>query len=133
MHLSDYSNEQLVKTKATLFARVVQEMCLNGGREVAALRTVRDEADPRSPFVPIFNKALDGWETKAASVATSTNWGAPLSLATELASAFITLVQAESVLGKIPGLRKVPPALAIPVSTALGTAGWVGEADSRSR
>jgi len=127
MTLTDYSREQQVQTKATLWARVVQEMCLNGGAEVRALKTVLDEIGPRSPFAPIFEKALDGWETKAASVASTTNWGAPLSLATELASAFLTRVEAESVLQKIPGLRRVPPALAIPVSTALGVAGWVGE------
>lgn len=127
MRLSDYSNEHLVKAKANLFGRIVREMCLNGGGEYAAVQTCL-AADPRSPFAPILEKALTGFATKAASVASTTNWGQPLSLATEVASAFITLVEAESILGKIPGLRRVPPSLAIPVSTASATAGWVGEA-----
>jgi len=126
MRLTDYSHEHQVQAKATLFAQIVREMCLNGGGEVKAVQACL-EADPRSVLAPILTKALDGWETKAASVASSANWGAPLSLATELAAAFLTLVEAESVVTRIPGLRRVPPGLAIPVGTASGTAGWVGE------
>ena len=126
MRLSDYSHEHLVQAKATLFAKIVQEMGLNGGKERLAVQACL-AADPRSPFAPILEKSIEGLGTKAASIASTTNWGAPLSLATELAAAFISLVEAESVLGKIPGLRRVPPGLAISVSTASATAGWVGE------
>jgi HK97 family phage major capsid protein len=128
MRLSDYSTEHQLQAKATLFAKFIQELCLNGGREVAALQTcLAAESESRSPLAPILEKALDGWQTKAATVGSSTNWGTPLSLATELASSFVTLMEAESVLRKIPGLRRVPPTLPIPVSTASGVAGWVGE------
>jgi hypothetical protein len=126
MRLSDYSHEHLTQVKANLFARIVQEMCLHGGGEWGAVQACLD-ADPRSPLAPTLERALEGFGTKAASIATTTNWGAPLSLATELAASFMTLIEAESVIGKIAGLRKVPPGLAVPVGTASATAGWVGE------
>ena len=126
MRLSDYSGEHLLQAKATLFGRIVQEMCLNGGKERTAVQACL-AADPRSVLAPILERSLDGLGTKAASIASTTNWGAPLSLATELAASFMTLVEAESVIGKIRGMRKVPPGLAVPVGTASATAGWVGE------
>jgi hypothetical protein len=129
--LTDYSAEHQVQIKATLFARIVKEMGLNGGREHQALRTCLAAEDPRSASRDLLQKAFDNFGTKAATVGTSSNWGAPLSYATELSAAFISLVEAASLLGKIPGLPRVPPGLPIPVGTASGIAGWVGEAQPK--
>lgn len=54
-------------------------------------------------------------------------WAAPLAVARPMIDEFLDLLRPETLLGKIPGLRRVPFNISIPVQTGGGTYNWVGE------
>lgn len=69
-------------------------------------------------------------EIKAAVASgntTSATWAGPLALVTPLANEFLELLRPKTLLGRIPGLRKVPFNVSVPAQTSGGTYGWVGE------
>ena len=63
----------------------------------------------------------------AAGTTTDATWASPLVQQTMI-NDFIELLRPATILGKIPGLRNVPFNVKIPMQTAGGTYGWVGEA-----
>ena len=63
----------------------------------------------------------------APGTTTDPTWAQPLVNQT-MVDDFIELLRPATILGKIPGLRDVPPNVKIPIQTAGGTYGWVGEA-----
>jgi len=63
----------------------------------------------------------------APGTTTDSTWAAPLVNQT-IVNDFIELLRPATILGKIPGLRVVPPNCKVPSQTAGGTYGWVGEA-----
>lgn len=64
----------------------------------------------------------------AAGTTTGTTWAAPLVPAAQnMMDEFIELLRPATVLGRIPGLRRVPVNISIPTQTGGGTFGWVGE------
>jgi len=65
----------------------------------------------------------------AAGTATDPAWAGPLvPLANTLAQDFIALLRPNTIIGRIPNLRQVPFNTRVPVQTAGGLYGWVGEA-----
>jgi HK97 family phage major capsid protein/HK97 family phage prohead protease len=62
----------------------------------------------------------------AAGTATDATWAGPLVNQT-IAADFLELLRPATILGKIPGLRRVPFNTKIPAQSAGGTYGWVGE------
>ena len=64
---------------------------------------------------------------RRAGHATDATWAGPL-VNQNIANEFIELLRPATILGKIPGLRKVPFNTKVPTQTAGGTYGWVGEA-----
>jgi HK97 family phage major capsid protein/HK97 family phage prohead protease len=63
----------------------------------------------------------------AAGTTTDATWAGPLVNQT-MVNDFLELLRPATILGKIPGLRNVPFNCKIPMQTAGGTYGWVGEA-----
>jgi HK97 family phage major capsid protein len=63
----------------------------------------------------------------APGTTTDAAWASPLVNQT-MVSDFIELLRPATILGKVPGLRNVPFNCKIPMQTAGGTYGWVGEA-----
>jgi HK97 family phage major capsid protein/HK97 family phage prohead protease len=63
----------------------------------------------------------------AAGTVTDATWAGPLVNQT-IAADFIELLRPATILGKVPGLRRVPFNTKVPSQTAGGTYGWVGEA-----
>ena len=63
----------------------------------------------------------------APGTTTDATWASPLINQT-MVNDFIELLRPATILGKIPGLRNVPFNCKIPMQTAGGTYGWVGEA-----
>jgi HK97 family phage major capsid protein len=63
----------------------------------------------------------------APGTTTDATWAQPLVNQT-MVNDFIELLRPATILGKIPGLRNVPFNCKIPMQTAGGTYGWVGEA-----
>ena len=78
--------------------------------------------DDSTPEVALYLKAA-----VAAGTTTDATWAAPL-VNQNIANDFIALLRPATILGKIPGLRKVPFNTKVPAQTAGGTYGWVGEA-----
>ena len=62
----------------------------------------------------------------AAGTTTDAVWAKPL-VNPSITSDFLPLLRANTILGKIPGLRNVPFNVNVPAQTAGGTFGWVGE------
>jgi len=63
----------------------------------------------------------------APGTTTDATWASPLINQT-MVNDFVELLRPATILGKIPGLRNVPFNCKIPMQTAGGTYGWVGEA-----
>lgn len=75
----------------------------------------------------LFGKAVEG----TASSAASPNWGSELVYANNLASEFIELLNAATVIGRIEGWRRVPFNVRMVEQTEGATVNWVGEADPK--
>lgn len=59
---------------------------------------------------------------------TTSGWASQLvPSAVQLQGEFLELLRAATIIGRIPGLRRVPFNISIPIETASGTAQWVGE------
>lgn len=63
----------------------------------------------------------------AAGTTTDTSWAKPLVEYQNLASEFIELLRPQTIIGRIPGLRRVPFNVKMPAQTAGSTVNWVGE------
>lgn len=62
-----------------------------------------------------------------AGTTTDATWASPLIAFTVMASEYIELLRPATIIGRIPGLRRVPFNIQMPRSTAGTTMGWVGE------
>lgn len=62
-----------------------------------------------------------------AATTTDATWASPLIAYTVMASEFIELLRPATIIGRIPGLRRVPFNIQMPRTTAGTTMGWVGE------
>lgn len=78
--------------------------------------------DDSTPEVALSLKAA-----VAAGTTTDATWAGPL-VNQNIVNDFLELLRPATILGKIPGLRNVPFNCKIPMQTAGGTYGWVGEA-----
>lgn len=63
----------------------------------------------------------------AAGTTTDSTWASPLAQPTGLVNEFLELLRPSTLIGKIPGLRRVPFNVNMPRQTAGGTYSWVGE------
>ena len=67
----------------------------------------------------------------AAGTTTDANWAAPLVVYQQMQGEFIELLRTSTIIGRIPGLRRVPFNISIPTQTAGTMAQWVGELVSK--
>ena len=107
--------------KGTAFTRYAQMIArskgdLNSAVAVAA-RTYTD-----TPEVEQVLKAA-----VAAGTTTDPNWAAPLVQYRQMADEFIELLRPATILGRLPGLHRVPFLISVPTQTSGASAGWVGE------
>jgi HK97 family phage major capsid protein/HK97 family phage prohead protease len=105
----------------TSFARMVMAIARNGGVNHGAMEyashTWRD-----TPEVALAIKAA-----VAPGNTTDPAWAGALVSIANVANEFIELLRPATILGKVAGLRKVPFNTAVPVQTAGGSYGWVGQ------
>lgn len=79
---------------------------------------------PDSPEVELSLRAVI-----EAGDTTTSGWASQLvPAAQQMNEEFLELLRPATIIGRIPGLRRVPFNIAVPVETASGTAQWVGEA-----
>jgi HK97 family phage major capsid protein len=75
----------------------------------------------RTPASLIAKAAVEAGTTLDAT------WAAPLVVYQNLTAEFVELLRAETIIGKMTGLRRVPFNVTIPSQTAGSTVGWVGQ------
>lgn len=131
VRLSDFTTQQIETIRATDFAAWVQCLHETGGPTLASKRFL--ERFPRSFNVDIVRKALDdpervhAWTKAAVAAGSTTDWGAALTAPAELTTAFVAYANRQSLIGRIPGVLRVPFNVPVPVITSGATFAWVGE------
>lgn len=107
--------------KGIRFARMVGAKYL-AFRHQANAADVAKQMWPDTPEVEMVLRSA----IAAATTTDATNAG-PLVVAQNLASEFAELLVPETIIGRIPGLRKVPFNISVPRATQNPTAYWVGQ------
>lgn len=72
--------------------------------------------------------------TKAAvavGTTTGSTWAAPLVQYNQMANEFVEFLRPQTIVGRIPNLRRVPFNISMPRQTSGGAAYWVGETDAK--
>lgn len=107
--------------KGTAFTRYVMALAAGrGSRMEAAMFAKRWEAS--TPEVAqVLNAAV------TAGTTTDSDWAAPLVVYQNMASEFIELLRPATIIGRIPGLRRVPFNITMPRTTQGTSVGWVGQ------
>ncbi len=107
--------------KGAAFVRQTMALVICKGNRMEAAEYARQRWDDSTPEVSLALKAA-----VAAGTTTDPAWAAPL-VQQQILNDFIELLRPATILGKIPGLRQVPFNVKVPMQTAGGTYGWVGE------
>lgn len=63
----------------------------------------------------------------AAGTTTDANWAGPLVYSENLTSEFVEYLRPQTIIGKMPGLRRVPFNVRYPTQSAGASVGWVGQ------
>jgi HK97 family phage major capsid protein/HK97 family phage prohead protease len=106
----------------TAFVRYAMCKAASGGDSLAAIQYASRWRDT-TPEVELLLKAATG----PAATGSAAWAGALVPTVTHLGSEFIDLLRPATVIGRIPGLRRVPFDVQVPKLTGGGTYRWVGE------
>jgi HK97 family phage major capsid protein/HK97 family phage prohead protease len=112
--------------KGTAFARMCMALGAGHGDSYQTLQIAKQWHDS-TPEVEQMVQHM--WRTKAAVAAgttTDSTWAGPLAV-TQPLNDFLELLRPRTLLGRIPGLKRVPFNISVPSQTAGGTYGWVGQ------
>lgn len=107
--------------KGIRFARYVRAMMAGRGSISDALEYAK-RWNGQTPEVAQYIRAAAG-----SANSSSPGWGSELAFQNNLASEFVDLLRAETVMGRIQGFRRVPFNVRIPTQTGGSTVNWVGE------
>jgi len=119
MQLSDLTHDLRTKAAVTDYVRWLS--CLTDATSPARVAEVFTTRWPYSLHRDVVTKAA-----VLPGTATDATWGGPLAPIT-LADAFLALARSASLIGRIPGLRKVPFNVRTPVQTSAGSFYWTAE------
>jgi len=107
--------------RGTSFTRYAMALAASKGNLMQAAETAR-QWDGSTPEVGRILRAA-----VAAGTTTDATWAAPLVEYRNMTEEFIELLRPATILGRIPGVRRVPFNIRIPRQTGGATVGWVGE------
>lgn len=107
--------------KGTAFTRYAMALARSKGNLMQAAEISKGWADSTPEVETILKAAV------AAGTTTDTTWAKPLVEYQNMASEFAELLRPATIIGRIPGLRRVPFNIKIPRQTGGSTVGWVGE------
>jgi len=107
--------------KGTAFTRYAMALGRSKGNLMQAAEIAKGWHDSTPEVETILKAAV------AAGTTTDTNWAKPLVEYQNMASEFAELLRPATIIGRIPGLRRVPFNIKIPRQTGGSTVGWVGE------
>jgi len=108
--------------KGTAFVRYAMAVLASNGNKMQAIEIAKQWKDS-TPEVELWAKAAI-----AAGTTTDPNWAGPLAVVQNATNEFLELLRPATIIGKINGLRMVPFNTSVPVQTAGGSYGWVGQA-----
>jgi len=119
--------------KGTTFVRYVMAIAASNGNPDRAAQYVKNRGDWLSSTPELLNlfEEQAHYLMKAAVPAGTTydsTWAGPLVYAQNATSEFAEFLRPLTIIGRIPGLRRVPFNIKIPRATAGTTGNWVGEA-----
>lgn len=106
--------------KGTAFTRYAMALARSKGNLMQAQEIAKQWDD--TPQVETVLKAA-----VAAGTTTDTTWAKPLVEYENMVSEFAELLRPQTIIGRIPGLRRVPFNIKIPRQTGGSSVGWVGE------
>jgi len=106
----------------TAFTRAAMAILATHGNRMEAVEYAK-RWDRETPEVGLFLKAA-----VAPGDTVNPAWAGALVASQNIASEFLELLRPATILGKIGGLRRVPFNASVPVQTAGGSYGWVGQA-----
>lgn len=106
--------------KGTTFTRYAMALARSKGNLMQAAEIAKGWSD--TPQIETILRAA-----VAAGTTTDTTWAKPLVEYQNMASEFAELLRPATIIGRIPGLRRVPFDIKIPRQTGGSTVGWVGE------
>jgi len=112
--------------KGTSFTRMCMAMAAGKGDSYQTLQYAKQWKDS-TPEVEQMVEHM--WRSKAAVAAgttTDSTWAGPL-VVTQPLNEFLDMLRPRTLLGRIPGLRRVPFNVSVPTQTTGGTYGWVGQ------
>jgi HK97 family phage major capsid protein len=110
-----------VQPKGTAFTRMVMALASAKGDSFQAMERAKSWHDT-TPEVELMVKAAI-----AAGTTTDATWAGPLVAVQPLVDEFLELLRPRTLLGRIPGLRRVPFNVSVTSQTTGGTYGWVGQ------
>jgi HK97 family phage major capsid protein len=105
----------------TAFARVCMAILAANGNKMQAVEIAK-QWKSSTPEVELYLKAAT-----APGSTTDPTWAGALATMQNVTDEFIALLRPATLLGKIPNLRKVPFNVSVPVQSAGGVYGWVGQ------
>lgn len=114
--------------KGTAFTRYAIALARAKGSRSEALEIARGNEQWRkeTPEVEAVLKAAVN-----AGTTTDATWAAPLVEYQIMASEFVEFLRPQTIVGRIPGLRRVPFNIKMPRQTSGSSVGWVGEGDPK--
>lgn len=116
--------------KGTAFTRMVIAKINGRGSVSDAIRYAKSRTDWDSTPEVMTMLESDAFLVKAAvnpGTITDPAWAAPLAVVRPLMDEFLELLRPRTVIDRIPGLRRVPFNVSVPIQNAASTIAWVGE------
>lgn len=107
--------------KGTAFTRYAMALARSKGNLMQAAEIAKGWKDSTPEVETVLKAAV------AAGTTTDSDWAAPLVEYQNMASEFAELLRPQTIIGRIPGLRRVPFNIKVPRQTAGSSASWVGE------
>ncbi|WP_321941648.1 phage major capsid protein [Paraburkholderia tropica] len=107
--------------KGTAFVRYAIALARAKGNLLQAVEIARGWSDSTPEVEAVLREAV------AAGTTTDPTWAAPLVDYQNLTGEFIELLRPATIIGRIPGFRRVPFNVKMPAQTTASAAQWVGE------
>jgi HK97 family phage major capsid protein len=107
--------------KGSAFTRYAMALAASKGNRGEAMEYAKRWADSTPEVATVLRAAVD------AGTTTDVTWAKPLVEYQTMASEFIELLRPQTIVGRIPNLRRVPFNTRMPAQTGGSTVGWVGE------
>lgn len=111
--------------KATGFVRYAMALAAAKGNRYEALQYAKRWRDSTPLVERVLKAAVD------AGTTTDAQWASTLVDYNTLASEFIELLRPQTIIGRLPAVRRVPFNIRMPSQTGGGTYGWVGEGSAK--